>query len=257
MHIPDHPEIAQAALTRYPHLDSPSEGYVFIVTYGRSGSTLMQKLLNSIDGYCIRGENSNALMPLCRSIWNVQNEHNFTLRREDLKKPPAQRKEFLRDILQTPDDPWYGAELVDPEDYARSLLDTFVRTILHPPGNTRVAGFKDIHFYKDRTFFAKQMQQMLHYFPGARIIFQTRNLEQVARSGWWKTTPKAKVIESLSVADRLYKDFAASSDRCLLFDYAGFAQGAKGVQPIFEFLGENMDPARVEAILQKKLAHLQ
>ena len=242
---------------RYPHLAAPSQGYVFVVTYGRSGSTLMQKLLNAIPGYCIRGENANALMPLCRSIATVQDEANFAMRRKALLNPPPQRPPFLREILQTPDDPWYGGELIDPEDYARSVLDTFVRGVLHPPAGVRVLGFKDIHFYKDRAFFPRMMACMLDLFPGARIIFQTRDLEQVARSGWWKTMPRAKVIETLSAADTLYRNFAASNDRCLLFDYSSFAKGPEGVQPIFDFLGEEMDTARVEAVLQKKLAHLQ
>lgn len=39
-------------------------GYLFVVTYGRSGSTLVQGLLNSIPGYLIRGENRGVLYRL-------------------------------------------------------------------------------------------------------------------------------------------------------------------------------------------------
>ena len=257
MNETNHSATGQGHPGNYPYLYAPADGYVFVVTYGRSGSTLMQKLLNSIDGYCIRGENNNSLMPLCRSILNVDTEQNFTLRRNALKNDAGQRKSFLRDILETPDDPWFGAELVDPEDYARSLLDAFVRSILHPPPGTRVLGFKDIHFYKDAGFFPKMMTYMLRYFPNARIIFQTRDLEQVSRSGWWKAMPQKKVIETLSAADTLYRNFAASNDRCLLFDYSSFAKGPEGVQPIFDFLGETANEEKVQAVLQKKLAHLQ
>ena len=35
--------------------------FVFIFTYGRSGSTLLMGLLNSLPHYCIRGENNNLL----------------------------------------------------------------------------------------------------------------------------------------------------------------------------------------------------
>ena len=37
---------------------------VNIVTYGRSGSTLLMGLLNAIDGYRIRGENFNCFEEL-------------------------------------------------------------------------------------------------------------------------------------------------------------------------------------------------
>src|SRR5829696_1859856 len=36
-------------------------GYVFVMTYGRSGSTLLMGLLNTIPGYLVRGENDDAL----------------------------------------------------------------------------------------------------------------------------------------------------------------------------------------------------
>ncbi len=39
--------------------------YLFVVTYGRSGSTLVGGLLNAIPGYLIRGENDDAL----RHLW--------------------------------------------------------------------------------------------------------------------------------------------------------------------------------------------
>ena len=42
----------------------PDLGYIFIVTYGRSGSTLLQGILNSIPGYLVRGENRQALRHL-------------------------------------------------------------------------------------------------------------------------------------------------------------------------------------------------
>ena len=40
--------------------------FVFVVTYGRSGSTLLMGLLNSIPGFLIRGENWDALHHLFR-----------------------------------------------------------------------------------------------------------------------------------------------------------------------------------------------
>ncbi len=41
-------------------------GYLFVMTYGRSGSTLVSGLLNAVPGYLVRGENRNALLHLFR-----------------------------------------------------------------------------------------------------------------------------------------------------------------------------------------------
>src|SRR6056297_391020 len=49
---------------------SAVEKSVFVVTYGRSGSTLVQNLLNGLPGACVRGENENLLAPLVRA-WDI------------------------------------------------------------------------------------------------------------------------------------------------------------------------------------------
>ena len=40
---------------------------VFVVTYGRSGSTVLQNMLNALPGHILRGENANLLAPLVRA----------------------------------------------------------------------------------------------------------------------------------------------------------------------------------------------
>ena len=41
--------------------------YIFIVTYAKSGSTLLQSLINAAPGVDIKGENTNALYHLYKS----------------------------------------------------------------------------------------------------------------------------------------------------------------------------------------------
>jgi len=43
------------------------EKTLFIVTYGRSGSTLLQNMINALPGHILRGENANLLGPMVRS----------------------------------------------------------------------------------------------------------------------------------------------------------------------------------------------
>ena len=44
--------------------------FLFVVTYGRSGSTLVQGLLNAMPGVLVRGENNLFVLPLFRS-WDA------------------------------------------------------------------------------------------------------------------------------------------------------------------------------------------
>ena len=51
----------------------------------------------------------------------VAQEQFFKSRRLNITLSPEERSSYLRDIIGTPSDPWYGAELVDPQDLRLSL----------------------------------------------------------------------------------------------------------------------------------------
>ena len=82
---------------------------VFIVTWGRTGSTLLNKILNSTPGVDIRGENNNTLWYIFKA-W--------------------QRAKYMKGYCgpksHTTSGPWYGAPKVNPDDFAKSLVSAFI-----------------------------------------------------------------------------------------------------------------------------------
>lgn len=240
----------------FPFLAAPRDGYLFIVTYGRSGSTLTQGLVNAIPGYCIRGENGNLLHHLARAVAVADRADNLSWRREDIARPPEAQRPFLTGIIGTPADPWYGAEAIDPDALGRALADAFVREVLHPPEGTRVAGFKEIRWHEDARFFPDFLRIVRRIFPRARFLFQTRDHEAVARSKWWGTRPREAVLAELARAEALYAAFLAENPDCsLLIRYEDYAAGPEAARRIFDFLGEPFDPDRVAAVLGRTLKH--
>ncbi|WP_449046098.1 sulfotransferase [Paracoccus versutus] len=240
----------------YPDLHAPKDGYVFVVTYGRSGSTLTQSLLNSIPGYCIRGENGNLLYHFAQAANVVSSWDNYTWRQEQKIKPQENRHISLRDTLGTPKDPWYGAENVDADHFSRAMMDLFVRDILKNPEGVRVSGFKEIRFHEDKKFFQAYLGIVKKYFPKARFIFQTRDHESVSKSGWWKNREKSDVIAMVKGANSMYGEFSKRNPGiCYTIEYERYAEGASYVSEIFDFLEEKPDWEKVSAILGKKLTH--
>ena len=241
-----HPETTH---TEAPYTDAPS-AHVFIVTYGRSGSTLLQNLLNRFDGYCIRGENNATLSHLVRA-WDA------------VERGESMRGARWRGVLMEPGNPWYGAELVDPDAYGRALAATFTREVLHPPAGTRVAGFKEIRHTSQSqvNLFPRQMEFMRRFFPDARFVFNTRDHDAVMRSGWWtkwtRTDPDA-VRALLTRADALFSESAAAHPDCSLqLRYEDYDANPDGLRPLFEFLGEPFDQEMAGAVLARRLDHLK
>ena len=220
------------------------EGHLFIVTYGRSGSTLLQSLLNSIDGYCIRGENYAALMHLCRA-WEV------------IADGEAMRGHRTDGAPTGPDHPWYGAELVDPEALGHALAGVFTREVLRPPPGTRIAGFKEIRFRVFRAQLERYVDFLTRFFPGARFIFNTRDHDAVARSGWWAQMPAEQVRRKLAGAEEGFARMRAVLDpaRHITLHYDDYAGRPEALRPLFDWLGEPFDAARVGRVIERRLTH--
>ncbi|MGH3306736.1 MAG: hypothetical protein ACRDOX_03520, partial [Nocardioides sp.] len=77
-------------------------GYLFVMTYGRSGSTLLQGILNSIPGYLIRGENRQVLI-------HVHRFHRTAVKQRALhRRAQRQRDEPVGGLAPTKS--WYGMD---------------------------------------------------------------------------------------------------------------------------------------------------
>ncbi|MCA0922782.1 sulfotransferase [Pseudooceanicola nanhaiensis] len=221
---------ALSAQPQFPDLCRP-EKYVFIVTYGMSGDIPLQALLNRIEGYCIRGRNNNAVHHMVRS-WCAAKAH-------------------LAARLQQ-------GGTVSSEDFRRldrmglQLADSFVRNVIVPPEETRVAGFREIEFHRSSSFFEVELDFLHTFFPNARFVFNTRDHKAVSQLGWWRDMAPAKVSALLGSADRLFAEYTASHpERALLLHYEDYAKDVQKLAPLYAFLGESFDPTVLEQTLDK------
>lgn len=216
--------------------------YIFIVTYGRSGSTLLQSLLNSLDGVQIRGENDNALLHLFRAIESVKRARTFGGDR--------QRTE--------PDEPWYGSAEMRPVGFRNTLLNSFVRNVLRPDEGKTVLGFKEIRYSPAvlwEAHFVSYMNFLLTTFPDAKIIFNTRNVEDVARSSWNAEQDPEFVKAQTRACDERFARYDATSERTMLMHYDDYVADRSKIAGMFEFLGHSYDADTVETVFSKPLRH--
>ncbi|RKN49092.1 sulfotransferase [Micromonospora endolithica] len=208
--------------------------YVFVVTYGRSGSTLLMGLLNTIPGYRIRGENGNALYRLYQAQAVLDGAH----RRHGGDESRSSRN------------PWYGAHAWRPSAFRRALLDAFVADVLCPRPGDRVLGFKEIRYteahLEDLTGYLDFLRKS---FPASKIVFNHRLPDDVARSAWWAEHPGS--LERVQAADRRLSAFPADA-RHFHFHYDRIDDSLDNIRELFAFLGEELDEARVRATLDTR-----
>ena len=143
-------------------------GYVFVMTYGRSGSTLLMGLLNTIPGYLIRGENDDAL----RFLYDF---HRTCVERSNFW--PVER-------VRMRTDPFYGIGDFPPAASIAGTRRLAVETLLRPKADTRVTGFKEIRWWRHDDLDA-YVAWLREVFPGARFLVNTRSHAAVLKSKWW------------------------------------------------------------------------
>ncbi|WP_243060522.1 sulfotransferase [Nocardioides sp. SR21] len=200
--------------------------YLFMVTYGRSGSTLLMGVLNTIPGYLIRGENRDALHHLYR--------FHSTMLAESSRVP--------RRRVRQPTHPFYGIAGFPPERSIRQIRRLASDTVLRPDEDTRVTGFKEIRWYRpDLEEYVAWLQQV---FPGARFLVNTRNHEDVLKSKWWAEGDDKS--EHLADVERRILALADSlGDAAYRVHYDDYVADPGVLRGMFEWLGEPFDEASV------------
>lgn len=220
----------------------PDFQHVFIVTYGRSGSTLLAGMLNSIEGWLIRGENGNFCYDLFKSYAAIRSAQAIA------------SKTHLDSTAA-----YFGIHDVCLEDYRRGLRELARETLLSGVDEApRVVGFKEIRYpklLKDQTF-EPYLDFLLETFPASAIVFNYRDLRDVMRSKWWshgRPWERAKNKRRLREFEQRSQAYAAkNSNACFEINYADAVKQTSKLRDLFEFLGESYDPGALHLIATRK-----
>ncbi len=210
--------------------DRPDLSYLFVVTYGRSGSTLLQGILSATPGVMIRGENGGVLQQLFTFHDTVRGHQTRLARPEPL--PPTH--------------PWWGVDGYPETTALRELRLLMLETVLRPAPDTRVVGFKEISWLPERL--PDYLGFVRAVFPGARFILNTRNLDDVAQSKWWADRPDAR-SELTTMEEQYVEAVTDLGDAAYRVHYDDWVADPSALRGLFEWLGEDFDEARVRAVM--------
>ncbi len=208
---------------------------ILIVTYGRSGSTLLQGILNTLPDVLVRGENSDLCWGLYLS-WKSLVESKNTYG-EDFSRDPAH--------------PWYGAMDLDPDDFLRNARSLLRSQIVGPRGTEDVCwGFKEIRYLDHLGDLQNYLRFLSQLMPEVAIVFNVRNHAAVCDSGFWRNIGPVDLRAKLERADRIFFEYASSHRNAFLVRYEDVVRGMIGLAPLFSFLGVEPSAERIDATLR-------
>jgi hypothetical protein len=211
---------------------------ILIVTYGRSGSTLLQGLLNSVDGVFVKGENENFLYGVFQAYEALAKAH----------------RTFSGYGATEITGAWYGLNAITPERFV-SEMRTAVQNILFSdaPAGTRCRGYKEIRYFSNVP--PERLHRYLDFlaalFPNPAFVVNLRNHDDVVQSGWWRKHGNiAGLRRQLATFEQSVAEWGnAHADRTVTVRYEDVISKGPTLMRLYEFLGVELDPARYEAVL--------
>jgi hypothetical protein len=213
---------------------------LFIVTVGRTGSTILMNVLNSIDGFCIRGENNGILSSLQRAVADA--DYGSRMGRIDASWHVA----------------WNGAENIDVLSFGKTLVSAFEQHVLRCPSDATAVGFKEIRYEQMSTRQLLDFMLDERFFSNPRIIFNIRsNITSVInsrkRAGWSVEDGDETRLRTLFES---FKEIARVKwKRCCVVDYDEYSARPEAFMRLFAFLDQSFDLQRVKNIMSHHLGH--
>lgn len=218
---------------------------VYVVTYGRSGSTLLTRYLTHLPGFDLKGENYLFPLPAMEAEQKL---------RDSRQKPYKGR--------ENPESPWYGSHQFTPKRWRRDIADAMLNQLYPSRPIPKTIGFKEIRWYS----FVKpeQFDETLDWLcslraPGA-VIFLFRDLDNVMKSGWWadmepekKARDRAK-LERFEVHARAYAETHPESS--IVVTYEDFISTPAAPQALCDLLGVRFNERVWQGVLSQKLEHM-
>ena len=219
-----------------------NDNIVLICSTGRSGSTTMQRIINTIPNSNICGENYGAINSL------LEFYRRLKITTKDYV-PGHLKPAIFEDIVNKNIKPaWYNSYNLNQ---IVQLIQITVINMFKNSEKTNVWGFKEIRYDSNNINYMKDFKEL---FPQTKIIIQIReNLIAQSNSGWFKEDSNA--INRLKHNNKELIEFAsANKEWCYLTTFEQMFD-RNNVKNIFSFIGcENFyDENKITEILNNNI----
>jgi hypothetical protein len=202
---------------------------ILICATGRSGSTTLQRIINTIDESDITGEKWGSINNLLMCYSNIKKTNKIKLENYvegETKQKPA----------------WYNS--FNFESVKNNIKDTILNIISNDKSK-KVIGFKEIRYFNGTTL----IDEFIELFPNTKVICHINDdVNKQCKSGWWNESDKEYLIKY----NNQYIEYSRNNQNCYL-SYMKYLFNIDEIKKIFLFLGEKLDEDKYYNIINNNL----
>jgi hypothetical protein len=213
----------------YTNTSDKTRKIILICATGRSGSTTLQRIINTIDDSNINGENCGAINDLLNCYHNIKKTNNYKITNY------IEGKTKIKPAFYN----CYNFENV------KNNIKNTILSIITCDLSKRVIGFKEIRYCHN----IHLINEFIELFSNTKIICHIDdNIDRQCKSGWWTESSKEHLIE---YNDQMIK-YSKDNKNCYL-SYMKNLFEINEMKKMFNFLGEEFDENKYNYIINNNL----
>jgi hypothetical protein len=215
---------------------------VLICATGRSGSTTMQRIINTIPNSNICGENFGAINSLLEFYRRIKNS---TINNIPGHYNPASYEEIVKQNIKPS---WYNSYRY-PQII--QLIQMTIINMFKNKESTNIWGFKEIRYDSGNINYIKDFKEL---FPQTKVIIHIReNIQAQSNSGWFKKDKNANLFLNKTTKELI--DFAIKNKEwCFISSFERMFD-KNNLKNLFNFIecGEKYNEEAVENVLKNNI----
>ena len=215
---------------------------VLICATGRSGSTTMQRIINSVPNSNICGENFGAINSLLEFYKRIKTTtFDFV--------PGHLRPASYEDIISKDVKPsWYNSYNFQQ---TVSMIKILIASLFKNKEATNMWGFKEIRYDNGDIKYLKEFKEL---FPQTKVIIQVRgNIAAQSQSSWLKKDRNA--VQYLNTLNNEFYNFYNHNKEWCYFTTFEKMFDMENIKKIFEFIdcSQYYDQNKIKQILDNNI----
>jgi hypothetical protein len=217
---------------------------VLICATGRSGSTTMQRIINSVPNSNICGENFGAINSLLEFYKRIKTT-TFDYVPGHLR--PASYEDIVsKDVKPS----WYNSYNFQQ---TVSMIKILIASLFKNKEATNIWGFKEIRYDNGAIKYLKEFKEL---FPQTKVIIQVRgNIAAQSQSSWLKKDKNA--IQYLNALNNEFYNFYNQNKEWCYFTTFEKMFDMENIKKIFEFIdcSQYYDQSKIKQILDNNIKY--
>ena len=215
---------------------------VLICATGRSGSTTMQRIINSVPNSNICGENFGAINSLLEFYKRIKTT-TFDYVPGHLR--PASYEDIIsKDVKPS----WYNSYNFQQ---TVSMIKILIASLFKNTSATNMWGFKEIRYDNGDIKYLKEFKEL---FPQTKVIIQIRgNIAAQSQSSWLKKDRNA--VQYLNALNNEFYNFYNQNKEWCYFTTFEKMFDMENIKKIFEFIdcSQYYDESKIKQILDNNI----